>query len=90
MHLYLTIIVLLLHRFLITVELLVGTPGDDNGLAAGAPEYIKAVLRDKKPNISGLFEQRDNRIYRTNRTFWGPEFRGTLVGEIECCGLYLW
>ena len=54
------------------------------------PEYIKAVLRDKKPNISGLFEQRDNRIYRTNRTFWGPEFRGTLVGEIECCGLYLW
>ena len=54
------------------------------------PEYIKAVLKDKKPNISGLFEQRGNRIYRTHRTFWGPEFRGTLVGEIECCGLYLW
>lgn len=54
------------------------------------PEYIKAVLQGKKPNISGLFEQRDNRLYRSDRTYWGPEFRGVLVGEIECCGLYLW
>ena len=54
------------------------------------PEYIKAVLRNKRPNISGLFEQKGNRIFRSDRTFWGPEFRGVLVGEIECCGLYLW
>ena len=53
------------------------------------PEYIKAVLLGKRPNISGLFEQRGNRIYRTDRTYWGPEFRGKLVGEIECCGLFL-
>lgn len=54
------------------------------------PEYIKAVLQGKKPNISGLFGQRGNRLYRSDRTYWGLEFRGVLVGEIECCGLYLW
>ena len=54
------------------------------------PEYIKAVLKGKKPNISGLFEQKGNRLFRSDSTFWGPEFRGVLVGEIECCGLYLW
>ena len=54
------------------------------------PEYIKAVLQGKKPNISGLFEQKGNELFRSDSTYWGQEFRGIKVGQaIECCGLVL-
>jgi len=74
----------------VTFELLVGTPGDDSGLAAGAPEYIKAEVEKNLPGVTVeiktvLKKERLDLMkparaeYDVALTRWGPDYADPLT-----------
>ena len=74
----------------VTFELLVGTPGDDSGLATGAPEYIKAEVEKNLPGVTidiktVLKKERlelmnpSRAEYDVAMTRWGPDYADPLT-----------
>lgn len=74
----------------VTFELLVGTPGDDSGLATGAPEYIKAEVEKNLPgvtvNIKTVLKKERLELMNPTRaeydvamTRWGPDYADPLT-----------
>ena len=74
----------------VTFELLVGTPGDDSGLAAGAPEYIKAEVEKNLPGVTVEIKTvlKKERLelmnpsraeYDVALTRWGPDYADPLT-----------
>ena len=74
----------------VTFELLVGTPGDDSGLASGAAEYIKAEVEKNLPgvtvNIKTVLKKERLELMNPSRgeydvalTRWGPDYADPLT-----------
>lgn len=74
----------------VTFELLVGAPGDDAGLAIGAPEYIKAEVEKNLPGVTVEIKTvlkkerlalmgRDRSEYEVGLTRWGPDYADPLT-----------
>lgn len=74
----------------VTFELLVGAPGDDAGLAIGAPEYIKAEVEKNLPGVTVEIKTvlkkerlelmgRERSEYEVGLTRWGPDYADPLT-----------
>ena len=50
-------------------------------------EYIRAVLLDEKPDISFLFVQKPDGVYRADHPFWAATQKDTKVTKSNVCGV---